>query len=366
VDTRSRTPRSGRRRRRPLLVAVALGLAVLAGLTAVDVSASGHADGEHLLREGSHITAAPGARDPAAHQDDRRDERSFSHRFRLGAAPDGERLRPDRRDLAARTVANGPLLLFLPATRAKPSDYAQFLRAATNTGYHVLGLDYWNLGRTLSRTCGHHPGCYTRVQRNRFDGSRVSRDSAVTPAGSIVERTRRALVHLDSADPSGGWDRFLQHGQVRWGRVVVAGHSQGGSMAAYIGHVRPVRGVLMFGAPAVSDGARHASWLDRPGQTPASRMYALGHVDDAFGPAIRPSWVSLALAGADAPPQTVATPPRGDPHILLTTVLVPPGVHAHSVVVSDQTPRDELGNPVILPLWRWMLTRFDPPATHAR
>lgn len=42
------------------------------------------------------------------------------HRFRLGTV-NGERLTPNRDDFAARTSADGPLLLFLPATRDRKS-----------------------------------------------------------------------------------------------------------------------------------------------------------------------------------------------------------------------------------------------------
>jgi hypothetical protein len=261
-------------------------------------------------------------------------------------------------------VANGPLLLFLPATRAQPSDYTEFLTAASNAGYHVLGLDYWNLGKTLSHTCGRSPHCYTQVQRNRFDGSSMSEWSQVQPGGSIISRLRNALTHLDDADPAGGWNRFLRDGRVQWEHIVVAGHSQGGSEAAFIGHVRTVDGVIMFGAPAISDGRHHASWLDRPGKTPIDRYYALAHRHDQFGARIRPSWHSLALDGARHPFRSGNGTPYGDPHVLVTDVPLPAGSSPHSLVVTDATPRDALGNPVLLPVWNWMLGRFDVPLTH--
>jgi hypothetical protein len=354
------------------LIAVGILCAVAGGavFAAVDVTTSG-ADGRALLANGASVAPSPV---PVPHQDrsssSRQDHDAPAgsdpdrfQRFRL-RTDDGTRLRPNRADLAARTVANGPLLLFLPATRAQPSDYTEFLSAATASGYHVLGLDYWNLGRTLSRTCGEHAHCYTQVQRNRFDGSSASRHSRVEPAGSIVHRLRSAVRHLDRADPAGGWGRFVQGGRVQWQDIVVAGHSQGGSEAAFIGHVRNVQGVLMFGAPAVSRGQSHASWLDRPGRTPPSRFYALAHVDDELGRFIRPSWRSLSLEGARRPFVTGSGTPITDPHVLETTVPVPVGRRAHSIVVSDSTPRDAAGTPVLLPVWEWMLGRFDVPLVH--
>jgi hypothetical protein len=353
-----------------LVVALVVGAVLLGGV--VTVRERSALEGDRLLANGSSLgaDADPGVpfanrdRGDRGHPDARRIEPDDRfRRFRLDAV-DGTSLTPNRDDLAARTVANGPLLLFLPATRAQPSDYTEFLTAATNAGYHVLGLDYWNLGKTLSRTCAGSPHCYTQVQRNRFDGTAPSEWSSVQPAGSVISRLRNALVHLDDADPAGGWNRFLHDDRVQWKHIVVAGHSQGGSQAAFIGHVRHVDGVLMFGAPAISDGTRHASWLDVAGKTPVDRYYGLAHRKDHFGPFIRPSWRALALDGARRPFRSRSGTPAGDPHALLTTVPVPAGTHAHSIVVSDHTPRDGLGNPVLLPVWNWMLGRFDVPQTH--
>ncbi|MFZ7088686.1 BPSS1187 family protein [Curtobacterium sp. RRHDQ10] len=358
------------------MLGVALVAVIAAGGVIVSVDARTAADtaGRALLENGATaLPAVPGNGIGTGHPrtDGARrtadvppgQDRDRFQRFRLDAV-DGARLRPNHDDLAARTVANGPLLLFLPATRARPADYTDFLSTATSAGYHVLGLDYWNLGRSLSRTCGGSPHCYTEVQRNRFDGSSASRYSAVQPAGSIVSRLRTAVAHLDAADPAGGWGRFVQNGRVQWQDVVVAGHSQGGSEAAYIGHIRSVQGVLMFGAPAVSRGQAHASWLDRPGRTPVDRMYALAHVDDHFGRFIRPSWRTLALEGARRPFVTRDGAPITDPHVIETTVPVPVGRTAHSIVVSDHTPEDASGVPMLLPVWEWMLGRFDVPLVH--
>ena len=123
------------------------------------------------------------------------------------------------------------------------------------------------------------------MQRNRFDGTRPSEFSDVSPAGSIVSRFRDAIAHLDDVDPKGGWGRFVEADEdIAWQDIVVAGHSQGGGEAAYIAHVRPVLGALMFSSPVESLGPVHAAWMDRPGATPASRMYAIDDVRDVFGP----------------------------------------------------------------------------------
>lgn len=294
------------------------------------------------------------------------------HRFRLGAI-DGERLEPNRDDFAARTASDGPLLLFLPATRAKPAQYQRFLTTALGDGYHVLGLDYWNLGKTLSGTCEADPQCYGQVQRNRFDGTRQSEFSKVSPAGSIVSRFRDAIAHLDDVDPKGGWGRFVASNEnIAWQDIVVAGHSQGGGEAAYIAHIRPVLGALMFSSPVESLGPAHAAWMDRPGRTPASKMYAIDDVRDVFGPRIRGSWRVLGLdapatsGGPDGPWRTdTAAPPDGwDPHAILTDIEVGTPDESHSRIIKDTTPLADDGQPRMLGLWQWLLRRFPLPVEH--
>lgn len=289
------------------------------------------------------------------------------HRFRLGTI-NGQRLEPNRDDFAARTDAEGPLLLFLPATRAKPADYQLFLGTALRDGYHVLGLDYWNLGKTLSGTCQADPHCYGQVQRNRFDGSRPSASSSVRPSGSIVSRFRDAIAYLRDHDPDGGWGRFARDDQdIAWNDIVVAGHSQGGGEAAYIAHIRSVRGAVMFSSPVESLGAEHAAWMDRPGRTPVDRMYAIDDVRDVFGPRIRGSWTVLGLDGAHGPFRTDTAPPGtgGDPHAILTDIRIGTPAQSHSRIIKDSTPRSADGTPRMLPLWQWLLSRFPAGPTAA-
>jgi hypothetical protein len=341
-----------------VLVLVAIGLAALLGanvLAGQRVAAGGRPAEPHRTLESGD----------APHGD--------FHRFRLGAI-DGERLSPNRDDFAARTSPKGPLLLFLPATRAKPADYQRFLTTALDDGYHVLGLDYWNLGKTLSGTCEADARCYGQVQRNRFDGTRASASSDVSPAGSIVSRFRDAIAHLDDVDPEGGWGRFVRGDEdIRWRDIVVAGHSQGGGEAAYIAHIRPVLGALMFSSPVESLGSVHAAWMDHPGQTPVDRMYALDDVRDEFGPRITGSWTAMgldgsrstdAVTGSDGPWRTgTAPPPPGaDPHAILTDLQVGNPHWAHSRIIKDSTPLDEHGDPRMLRIWQWMLHRFPTPA----
>lgn len=271
-------------------------------------------------------------------------------RFRLHEL-DGIPLAPDAAQYAARTTARGPLLVFLPATGSVPSDYRAFLAVATSVGYHVLGLDYDDLGRSVTNTCGVDPSCYGLVQRNRFDGSHPSRFSDVGRAGAVLPRLVRSLRILAERDPAGGWGRYLDDGRVRWDRVVLAGHSQGGGESAWIAHRHVVRGVLMFSSPVDSDGRSAASWLLTRSATPASREYGFDDAHDVYADRILPTWTRMGLATAPLPGVT------GGSHQIVTHRDLGGPFPAHGRIVKDSTPLGADGTPVFAPVWHWMLER---------
>jgi hypothetical protein len=276
--------------------------------------------------------------------------------FRLGTTG-GHAFSPDAYDYASRPqsgqgVSEGPLLLFLPATRAKPADYRLFLRTATSVGYHVLGLDYWNTGTSVTHLCGPIPTCYTAVQRNRFDGSHPSIYSGVNVANSIVNRLRAALAYLGRHDAHGGWNRYVDGSGVRWRQVVVAGHSQGGGESAYIAHSTRVHGVLMFSSPVDTFDGVPASWMATPGRTSPSRMYAFDNEHDMYYGKIIDSWHQLALNRYGRVAR--ATTPTGS-HELVATNIIGDAAQSHGRTVSDQTPRTKQGAAEYRPVWEWML-----------
>jgi hypothetical protein len=274
--------------------------------------------------------------------------------FRL---PDlaGVQYTPNARNIAMRTDAHGPLLLFLPATRAVPRDYRAFLDTAQSAGYHVLALDYWNLGKSVAHTCGADPHCYGNVQANRFDGSHATRYSAIQQSDSILSRLTHALRLLDVRDPHGGWNAYLTGDRVNWNRVVLAGHSQGGGESAYIAHVHRVQGVLLFASPVASDGTVVASWLTRVGRTPSSRYYGFDSSGDVYFSRIQGSWAALKVGGSAPAVSVTSAVPLGGHHRLVTNLPLGTPGEAHNRMISDGGPRTASGVPVFQPIWLWML-----------
>jgi pimeloyl-ACP methyl ester carboxylesterase len=264
----------------------------------------------------------------------------------------GAPLVPNADNYATRASTPGPLLVFLPATGAVPAQYREFLDTAASSGYHVLGLDYRNLGRSVTETCKADATCYTQIERNRFDGSDPSRFSHVDPANSVLGRLQEALHYLSGHDKAGDWGQYLNGSHIRWGQIVLAGHSQGGGESAFISHVHKVRGVLMFSSPVATFNGVSASWMGSPGATPPSRMYGFVNSNDLYRNRILGSWTKLDLTG-DVPP-TSALIPTGS-HALVSTLAVGNGEQSHFSSVADSTPQTALGNPRYLPVWTWML-----------
>jgi pimeloyl-ACP methyl ester carboxylesterase len=273
----------------------------------------------------------------------------------------GARFTPNARDIAVRSISTGPLLLFLPATGAVPRDYSAFLDTASSLGYHVLALDYWNLGLSVARTCGTDPVCYGDVVANRFDGSHAGIHSSVASNDSIVTRLTHALTVLHARDPAGGWERYLSGGRVRWNRLVLAGHSQGGGEAAYIAHRHRVQGVLMFASPVASDGTVVATWLSDRGATSIDRYYGLDDVHDVYLRRIEGSWAAMGLSGAEQSVAVNSGLPFVGGHRMLSNAELGTARQAHGRIVDDNGPRTKAGSPLFQPIWQWMLKAVRAP-----
>jgi hypothetical protein len=261
---------------------------------------------------------------------------------------------PNALNLARAASKPAPLLLFLPATGAVPQDYRDFLETAADTGYSVLGLDYFNRGRSVAQTCGADADCYTLLQRNRFSGRSPSRFSRVDASTSIQARLRDALGYLEHHDRKGGWDRYLNGSSIQWKNIVLAGHSQGGGESAFISHYHRVRGVLMFSSPVETFEDVSASWMSRPGVTPVARMYGFDNVHDMYFDRIVGTWRKLGMGDPDA--ADAPHVPTGS-HVMLSSLYVGTPREAHGRSVSDGTVRGANGVPRYEKTWRWMLAQ---------
>jgi hypothetical protein len=179
----------------------------------------------------------------------------------------------------------GLLVVFLGGTNSSPNQYLMFPKAAAAQGYHVVNINYPN---TVSgRSCGDSdPSCFAAYHEEFIFGSPTAQDGAVNAANSIQNRLVRLLQYLDHKDPGDGWDQFFSNNTPVYTKLVVAGHSQGGGHAAYIGHKFHVNRVLMFSSPYDYNEktSKSATWCTESAATPAAQFFGVLHRRDEIVP----------------------------------------------------------------------------------
>lgn len=172
--------------------------------------------------------------------------------------------------------AGAPLVVFLPGTNGKPRNAMVLLKAVSESGFSVIGLEY-NDEPAVVQVCPRDPdpACSSDFRRMRTYGDGPSRAVTNSVAELIQTRLARLLIKLDKDHPGQGWGGYLKAGMPDWSRIVVSGLSQGAGMAAWIAQQTPVARVVLFSSPwdfTLPDRAL-AVWIDGPGATPPDRWY---------------------------------------------------------------------------------------------
>ena len=162
-------------------------------------------------------------------------------------------------ELSASVVADplkhDTLFVFLPGTGTSPVAVRSLLDAAADMGCHVLALSYASLPVAVSQMnlwCtrdGADPAlCNIELHEAVLFGASTTKKGAsglweVSANQSVAYLLEAALRELQ-------WGQFLNGSAgVRWDRIVVAGHSQGASHAAYLSTRKPLRGAVLFSGP---------------------------------------------------------------------------------------------------------------------
>jgi hypothetical protein len=262
-------------------------------------------------------------------------------------------------------TAQGKLLLFLPGTQGRPSQYTYILRAAASRGVHAIGLNYVN-AVAMGTLCQYStdPDCYWSARSVVVfgGGSPVQGQAAVTTANGIVNRVTKLLVWLRTNSPAEGWGQFLRaDNTVEWSKVVLAGHSQGGGHVGVLVKSVLLNRAVYFSSPEDWNETtdRPAPWTTlRPNVTPASRQFGFGSDFDTLVPNSHASahWSAIGMTAPAAGPLLVDgnTPPFGGAQQLRTmlpfnsasTALTTSLKHHGVTVVDTSTPLDASGRPL--------------------
>lgn len=170
---------------------------------------------------------------------------------------------------------SGSLVVFLPGTGGSPSGYTRLQRSASKAGHHVIGLTYQSQpvatqmsndwcdphppgGNSSASDCNiefHQAMCFGQVTVNATYRGGSNDLWPVKQEHSIEAILTGVLSNL-------AWGgRYLRRRQVRWSKIIVSGHSQGASHAAYLSSARGTRAVLFSGPQDSWDSAKEwTSW----------------------------------------------------------------------------------------------------------
>jgi hypothetical protein len=210
--------------------------------------------------------------------------------------------------------ARGTLLLFLNGSGGSPRGAASagavnWYTVARDEGLHALGVSYAS-DEAVGRLCAGlaRNACFvpTRetILRGAFQPGAASELSTITEDEGVYARLEAALATLAAGDPAGGWEAFLRpagaspEDRIRWDRVMVSGHSQGGGHAALVGRDHAVARVIMLASPCDGDGTAPASWLSSPDgyvTSPATSFVGLGAAGDEICGTFEAAWIALGM-----------------------------------------------------------------------
>jgi hypothetical protein len=262
-------------------------------------------------------------------------------------------------EFPALSLVRGELVVWFSGSCGQPRNQRRLLHEAARNGYRAIGLNYANCP-SVNSTCDPlqpgSPDCYEQVRLERIDGLDHSALVSVTPANGIENRLAKLLRYLDANYPDEGWGQYLDGAAVRWDLAIVAGHSQGGGMAAMLGTIHTVARVAMFSWKDTITPLQPAPWLSNAKATPIDRWYGFSHQHSAPIPE-EVAWNTLGLLGTTVNVDTTPEP-YANANRLTTDVLPQTGSYgnAHgSVATDDNTPLRADGTPVLSEVWRYLL-----------
>jgi predicted esterase len=240
------------------------------------------------------------------------------------------------------------LLVFLTGTGGNPANVSDFLTVAADQGYRVVALAYNDVPAVVQLcTPRPDPDCSAKVREKRIFGGNVTSLIDDAPAESIVNRLVKLIAELDRRHPSEEWKQYLAGSEPNWERIIVAGHSQGAGMAAYIAQRKRVARAVLFSSPWDNYGRFQsiAPWVAAgPGATPADRWYGAYHARENTASLIARAYRALRIP---------------ESHIRVFAVAPARAVGANpyhlSMVGNGATPRDAQGAPAYAGEWRFLV-----------
>lgn len=197
------------------------------------------------------------------------------------------------------------ILLFLAGTNGTPLHVpVEFFNTALEQGYRVIALSYIT-APGVSQICvgsvlDTDTGCAASFRRKRIYGDNDFLLIKDEPQDAIVPRFVSLLKWLIKNDASGNWQQYLnkEDGKPVWEKIAVAGQSQGGGMAQFIGQQEVLARVISFSGGwdyASSKEKKIAGWYANAAITPLQNWYAAYNVNEAAANQLRAICTALQI-----------------------------------------------------------------------
>lgn len=198
---------------------------------------------------------------------------------------------------------NNKILLWLAGTNGTPlSIPVEFINTALAQGYRVIALSYITVP-AISQICigdilNSNSDCASAFRRKRIFGDNDFSLISDEQQDAIIPRFVKLLQWLTLNDAAGNWSQYINKGEMKpvWNRIAVAGQSQGGGMAAFLGQQEVLARLISFSGGwdySNSKEKKIATWYFNKAVTPINNWYVTYNVNENAADQLRE--ISTAL-----------------------------------------------------------------------
>lgn len=185
-------------------------------------------------------------------------------------------------------LKNNKILLWLTGTNGTTNNIPKdFINTALESGYKVIALSFISTPG-VSQVCigdrlNSESNCASKFRRMRIYGTPIFPLIPDKSYDAIVPRFIKLLEYLAKNDGATDWSYYMKEDKPDWSKIAIAGQSQGGGMAQFIGKNETVFKIISFSGGwdfSDSQSKKIADWYDQKNKTPKKNWYATYHINE--------------------------------------------------------------------------------------